>query len=101
VIGRRLLPQLALAAAVGLADFGMAKLGLLFVVQPEGLAAVWPASGFMLAVLLLIGMRSWPAAAAGAFAAVSVANLVDGNGLGSASASGSPTLPSRLSSPTP
>jgi integral membrane sensor domain MASE1 len=59
----------------------MAKLGLLFVVEAEGLAAVWPASGFLLAVLLLIPRRRWLAAVSGAFAAVVGANLVDGNGL--------------------
>lgn len=81
MIGRRLLPQLAIAAAVGIGHFGMAKLGLLFVVEAEGLAAVWPASGFLLAVLFLLPRRHWPAAIVGAFAAVVGANLGDGNGL--------------------
>ncbi len=34
-------------------------LGLLFVIQPEGIASIWPPSGVGLAVLLLNEGRRW------------------------------------------
>ena len=38
---------------IGLIYFGAARLGLFFVLQPEGLAGIWPASGVALASVLL------------------------------------------------
>ncbi len=38
----------------------MVHLGLLLVTQSEGIASIWPASGFALAVLLLKAKHRWP-----------------------------------------
>ena len=37
----------------------MVRLGLLFVVQPEGISSIWPASGLQLAILLLNPKSQW------------------------------------------
>src|SRR5439155_18531558 len=56
---RRWVWDLGRAGVVALGYFLSAKVGLAFVVQPEGLAAVWPPSGFLLAVLVLSPQRAW------------------------------------------
>ena len=43
------------------------KLGLLFASVHASATAVWPPSGIALAALLILGVRMWPAVAAGAF----------------------------------
>ena len=45
--------DLVCAGGIALAYFLSARVGLAFVVQPEGLAAVWPPSGILLAALVL------------------------------------------------
>jgi PAS domain S-box-containing protein len=53
----------ALTAAYVLAG----KLGLLFASVHASATAVWPPTGIALAALLILGVRMWPAVAAGAF----------------------------------
>lgn len=64
-----------------LAYFGAVRLGLAFVVRPEGLAIVWPASGVALAGLLLRGRRDRRATAAAIFAVNFIGNATGGNTL--------------------
>ncbi len=51
--------SLALALAVGLVYLALSWVGLLTVVHPEGIASLWPATGWALAVLLLSPPRRW------------------------------------------
>jgi signal transduction histidine kinase len=68
-----------LAAMVGVAYFLTSRLGLAFVVQPEGIAGIWPASGLMLAVLVSTPRHSWAASIAGMMVANVSANLISGS----------------------
>jgi len=63
---------------VALGYFLSAKVGLAFVAQPEGLAAVWPPSGFLLAVLILSPQRTWAVILGGVLSSNTVANLTAG-----------------------
>jgi PAS domain S-box len=49
--------------------FAVAKLGLLFSLGESNVALVWPPAGLALGMLLLFGIRLWPAVALGALAA--------------------------------
>jgi diguanylate cyclase (GGDEF)-like protein/PAS domain S-box-containing protein len=51
--------QLALIGAVGATYFVLARLGLETTATSTQVAAVWPAGGFLLGVLLLSARRSW------------------------------------------
>jgi PAS domain S-box-containing protein len=59
--------------------FGLARLGLAFATLQESASPIWPASGFAVALLILGGMRLWPAIALGAL----IANALTG-GFGTA-----------------
>jgi PAS domain S-box-containing protein len=61
--------HLLLLAAVGVAYFAVAKLGLALASINPSASPVWPASGIALAAMLIWGFRVWPAVLAGAFAA--------------------------------
>src|SRR5205809_834247 len=50
----------------------VAKFGLALASDPEQVTAVWPATGFALAVLIRLGYSAWPGIAIGAF----VANVI-------------------------
>ncbi|MEW5873153.1 MAG: MASE1 domain-containing protein [Chloroflexota bacterium] len=86
---RSLLERLAGRAAsptgrltlLALVYFLAARLGLAFIVQPEGFAIIWPAGGVALAALLLSPPRQWPAMLAVVFVANMLANLTSGNNL--------------------
>jgi signal transduction histidine kinase/CheY-like chemotaxis protein len=68
--------SIGLAAAVGVAYFLAARLSLLLLTKPEGVAVFWPASGVAVGVLIALGPRArWPVAA-GAMVATIVANLL-------------------------
>jgi two-component system cell cycle sensor histidine kinase/response regulator CckA len=77
-------------AAVALAYFGAAKLGLRFASSISQVTAIWPPTGIAVAALTLYGYRSWPAILIGAFAAnvtqnepvVTAAGIAVGNTLG-------------------
>lgn len=72
--------EVAWALGIALLYFVIARLSLYFVIQ-DGLAVVWPPSGFLLAVLLLARRRSWPLILAGVFLANALANLAGKNSL--------------------
>jgi PAS domain S-box-containing protein len=60
---------LATLAAIGLAYFVLAKLGLRLASVNPSASPIWPPTGLALAAVLLGGLRMWPAILAGAFAA--------------------------------
>jgi PAS domain S-box-containing protein len=66
---------------LAVAYFVAARLGLLFVARPEGLAAIWPASGVALAGLLLSKRSRWPGILGMIFIINALTNLVAGNSL--------------------
>ncbi len=57
------------------------RFGLLLVAQPEGLAAVWPASGLALAIVMLSPRSQWAKLLAVVFAANVAGNWSGGNSL--------------------
>src|ERR1700674_2034091 len=68
--------SIGLAAAVGIVYFLAARLSLLLLAKPDGVAVFWPASGVAAGVLIALGPRArWPVAA-GAMVATIVANLM-------------------------
>ena len=68
--------SIGLAAAVGIVYFLAARLSLLLLTKPEGVAVFWPASGVAAGVLIALGPRARLPVAAGAMAATIVANLM-------------------------
>jgi integral membrane sensor domain MASE1 len=52
-----------------------ARLSLLFVLQPQNVAGIWPPAGIALGAFLLNHPRRWPLVVAGVGIAVTVANL--------------------------
>jgi len=54
-------------AAVAVAYFAAARVGLLAAVAQPVVSSAWPPSGVALAALLLLGLRLWPGIALGAF----------------------------------
>ncbi|MBF0328878.1 MAG: MASE1 domain-containing protein [Nitrospirae bacterium] len=70
------------ALGVAVLYYLIARVSLLFIIQPEGFAVIWPPSGFILAVLLLTERRSWLITMTAVFMAVVLANLYAGNTFG-------------------
>ena len=70
------LRSIGLAAAVGIVYFLAARLSLLLLTKPDGVAVFWPASGVASGVLIALGPRARLPVAAGAMAATIVANLM-------------------------
>jgi PAS domain S-box-containing protein len=68
----------------GVAYFALSHLGLLFVHPAQQITALWPASGFALAVFAAVERRHWPRLAATVFVANLAAQLL-GRGFVSAS----------------
>jgi integral membrane sensor domain MASE1 len=68
--------SIALAAAVGISYFLAARLSLLLLTKPDGVAVFWPASGVAAGVLIALGPRARVPVAAGAMVATIVANLM-------------------------
>jgi integral membrane sensor domain MASE1 len=66
------------AASVAVAYYILAKIGLLFIVQPDGFAAFWPAAGLLPAALLILKKKDRVPTVAAVFATISVANLAVG-----------------------
>src|SRR2546423_6077407 len=54
-------------AAVAVAYYAAARVGLLAAVAQSIVSSAWPPSGVALAALLLLGLRLWPGIALGAF----------------------------------
>lgn len=63
-----------MAAAV----YAAAKLGYAFQIRPAGVSIVWPPSGLVLAILVCLERRYWPAVLIGAFAGNLVADTSQG-----------------------
>lgn len=61
------LPTWALIGLVGVAYFGLAKIGLSFAANNEIVSAVWPPSGLGLAAVFMLGYRVLPGVAVAAF----------------------------------
>src|SRR5580704_19103130 len=68
--------SIGLAAAVGIAYFLAARLSLLLLTKPDGVAVFWPASGVAAGVLIALGPGARLPVAAGAMVATIVANLL-------------------------
>src|ERR1700740_3793878 len=68
--------SIGLAAAVGIVYFLAARLSLLLLTKPDGVAVFWPASGVASGVLNALGSRARLPVAAGAMAATIVANFM-------------------------
>jgi integral membrane sensor domain MASE1 len=67
------------AGVFALLYFLIARASLAFIVQPQGIAAVWPPSGLLLAALLLSNRRSWPLLLLLVAGGITLANLFSGN----------------------
>ena len=67
---------IGLAVAVGIAYFLSARLSLLLLTKPDGVAVFWPASGVAAGVLIALGPRARLPVVAGAMVATIVANLM-------------------------
>ena len=76
--------SIGLAVAVGIAYFAAARLSLVLLTKPEGVAVFWPAAGVSAGVLIALGSRArWPVVV-GTMAATIVANLSGDRNLWSA-----------------
>src|ERR1700692_5046412 len=73
---RQLDQSTGLAAAVGIVYFLAARLSLLLLTKPDGVAVFWPAAGVAAGVLIALGPRARLPVAAGAMVATIVANLM-------------------------
>ena len=68
--------SIGLAVAVGIVYFLAARLSLLLLTKPDGVAVFWPASGVAAGVLIALGPRARLPVAVGAMVATIVANLM-------------------------
>ena len=73
---RRWIDPVGLAIAVGIAYFLAARLGLLLLTKPDGVAVFWPAAGVSSGVLIGLGSRALLPVVAGTMAATVAANLL-------------------------
>lgn len=76
--------SLYLAVAVTAAYFLAARLSLLLLTNPDGVAVFWPAAGVSAGVLIMLGSAARIPVIAGAMAATIVANLMGDRNIGSA-----------------
>jgi len=60
--------RLALFAAIALVYFAAGRIGLSLASVNESATAVWPPAGIAVGALIVLGLRMWPAVAAGAYA---------------------------------
>jgi PAS domain S-box-containing protein len=67
---------IGLAIAIGIAYFLAARLSLVLLTKPDGVAVFWPASGVAAGVLIALGPRARLPVAVGAMVATIVANLL-------------------------
>src|ERR1700674_5107879 len=68
--------SIGLAVAVGIAYFLAARLSLVLLTKPDGVAVFWPASGVAAGVLIALGPGARSPVATGAIVATIVANLL-------------------------
>ena len=66
------------AAGVAAVYYLLAKIGLFFLVQPDGFAAFWPAAGLLPAALLILRKKDRVPTVAAVFASISIANMTAG-----------------------
>ena len=66
------------AIGVALLYYILAEVGLLFLVQPDGFAAFWPAAGLLPAALLILRKKDRAPTVAAVFASISIANMAAG-----------------------
>jgi len=81
---RRSVGSVGLAVLVGIAYFLAARLSLLLLTKPDGVAVFWPAAGVAAGVLIALGPDARLPVAAGAIAATVVANLLGDRNIASA-----------------
>jgi integral membrane sensor domain MASE1 len=74
----------ALAVALGLVYYALARLGILFQAEPENIALFWPAAGISAGAMIASGRRLRPYLACSEFAAVLIVNLRTGTDIGPA-----------------
>jgi PAS domain S-box-containing protein len=67
---------IGLAIAIGIAYFLAARLSLILLTKPDGVAVFWPASGVAAGALIALGPRARLPVAAGAMVATIVANVL-------------------------
>jgi PAS domain S-box-containing protein len=72
----RWISSIGFAAAVGVAYFLAARLGLALLTKPDGVAVFWPAAGVAAGILIALGSSARLPVAIGAMAATIVANLL-------------------------
>src|SRR6187402_3901311 len=73
---RQWVTMIGLTVAVGIAFFLAARLGLSLLIESDGVAVFWPASGVATGTLIALGPRArWPVAI-GVAAATIIANLL-------------------------
>jgi PAS domain S-box-containing protein len=75
---------IGIAIAVGIAYFLAARLSLLLLTKPDGVAVFWPAAGVAAGVLIVLGSSAQLPVAAGAMAATILANLLGDRNIWSA-----------------
>ncbi|MEI6179630.1 MAG: MASE1 domain-containing protein, partial [Chloroflexales bacterium] len=66
---------------VALLYFATARASLALIVRPVGVATVWPPSGLLVAILVLVPRRRWPALIGAVFLALVAVNLSVGSKL--------------------
>jgi PAS domain S-box-containing protein len=66
------------AAGVAVVYYLFAKIGIFFLVQPDGFAAFWPAAGLLPAALLILRKKDRVPTVAAVFASISIANVTAG-----------------------
>ncbi|HEY3491063.1 MAG TPA: MASE1 domain-containing protein [Candidatus Deferrimicrobiaceae bacterium] len=71
-----------LVLVAGMVNFLFSQLGLYFFRGPAGTAAIWPASGFQLALFILGGRERWVPVALVVLVSNAASNLVSGTGAG-------------------
>jgi signal transduction histidine kinase len=78
-LSQRWVSSIGLAVAVGIAYFLAARLSLLLLTKPDGVAVFWPAAGVAAGTLIALGPSArWPVAV-GAMSATIVAHLLAGD----------------------
>ena len=75
ILAHRWTSSLGLAVAVAVAYFFAARLSLVLLTKPDGVAVFWPAAGISAGVLIGLGSNARLPVVAGAMAATIVANL--------------------------
>ena len=85
---RQWVTLIGLAVAVGIAFFLAARLGLSLLIESDGVAVFWPASGVASGTLIALGPRArWPVAI-GVASATIIANLMGDRTIASAATFG-------------